>query len=106
MTLRLGACGLSGCLAVLVLAACSGGSSVASKYVATAVIGPTGGTIPVTAADDSVLAGMFITIPAGALTTDTTISIGLSEQDVAPKGRPPPGLWSTSSPAGRCSRSR
>ncbi len=86
MTLRLGACGLSGCLAVLVLAACSGGSSVASKYVATAVIGPTGGTIPVTAADDSVLAGTSITIPAGALTTDTTISIGLSEQDVAPKG--------------------
>ena len=46
MTLRLGACGLSGCLAVLVLAACSGGSSVASKYVATAVIGPTGGRSP------------------------------------------------------------
>ena len=39
-----------------------------------------------TAADDSVLAGTSITIPAGALTTDTTISIGLSEQDVAPKG--------------------
>ncbi len=86
MILRRGACGLSEVLAVLVLAACGGNSTAASNHVATAVIGPAGGTIPVTAADDSVLAGTSITIPPNALTADTTISIGPSDVIVAPKG--------------------
>lgn len=72
-----------GCLAVLALAACSSGSQgVASKYVATGNVGPTGGTIPVTASDDATLAGTTIVIPANALTKETTISIGLSTEAV------------------------
>ena len=82
--------GLSGCLAVLVLAACSSGSqSVASKYVATAVIGPEGGTIPVSASDDATLAGTTIVIPAHALSSSTTISIGLAASGISvnPSGK-------------------
>jgi len=88
MTLRLRPYGLSGCLAVIALAACSSGSqNVASKYVASAVIGPEGGTIPVTTADDATLAGTSIVVPKGALSASTTISIGLSAQAVAQKGQ-------------------
>jgi hypothetical protein len=72
-----------GSLAALAIAACSSGSQgVASKYVATGNIGPAGGTIPVTASDDSTLAGTTIVIPPNALTTTRTISIGLSTEAV------------------------
>jgi hypothetical protein len=55
--------------------------------VASAVIGPEGGTIPVTQADDATLAGTSIIIPKGALSASTTISIGLSVVAVTQKGQ-------------------
>ena len=90
MRLGVGYRGVFGCLGVLaVLAACGGGtasSTGAGKYVATAVIGPAGGTLPFTAAEGSSLAGTSIVIPPNALSASTTISIGISTESVTPKG--------------------
>jgi hypothetical protein len=77
---------VGGCLASLVVAAfaaCGGSQGVGSKYVKTASVGAAGGTITITASDDATIAGTTITIPPHALTTDTTISIGVSAVDVA-----------------------
>ena len=87
MNRRLGLFGFSGVLTAVALVACSGGSqSVASKYVATAVIGASGGKITVSGTADVALEGTTIVIPANALASDTTINIGLSTDVINPSG--------------------
>jgi len=59
--------------------ACSSGSMpVGSKFVKTATVGASGGTVTVAATDDLAIAGTSITIPPHALAADTTISIGVA----------------------------
>jgi Cys-rich repeat protein len=68
------------------LAACAGQTQpIASKFVKTASIGPSGGTITVAASDDAEIAGTSIVIPPHALASTTTISIGVSAVPVAAK---------------------
>jgi hypothetical protein len=70
---------------VLVLAACSSGTMpVGSKYVKTATIGASGGTVTVAASESSAIAGTSITIPPNALKGDVAISIGISTASVTP----------------------
>jgi hypothetical protein len=82
-----GAAGGSLTALAIVLVACSSGTlPVGSKFVKTATVGTSGGTVTVAASDDSSIAGTSITIPANALKTDTTISIGISTRSLAPTG--------------------
>jgi Cys-rich repeat protein len=80
-----GACAVVGLGAFV---ACGGSASPAdmgSKYVKTVSVGPEGATIRVTDSDSSAIAGTSITIPAHALATTTTISIGISTVSVVSK---------------------
>jgi Cys-rich repeat protein len=71
----------------LVLVACSSGSMpVGSKYVKTATVGASGGTVTVAASDELSIAGTSITIPPKALAGDVTISIGISTESVTRAG--------------------
>jgi Cys-rich repeat protein len=71
----------------LVLVACSSGSmAVGSKFVKTATVGASGGTVTVAASDDLAIAGTSSTIPPNALTGDITISIGISAESVTRTG--------------------
>jgi len=64
-------------LALVFCTACSSSiMRVGSQYAKTGVIGPSGGTLTVTASDDPAIAGTSITIPPGALSAPTTIEIG------------------------------
>jgi hypothetical protein len=66
-------------LAVVAGAACSSGPTpVASKFVKTATVDASGGTVTVAATDDLAIAGTSITIPPHALASATTISIGIA----------------------------
>jgi Cys-rich repeat protein len=82
---------LGGCFAAVALAAfvaCGGAGSggVASKYVKTVSVGAEGATITIASSDDATIAGTSITIPAHALSANTSISIGVSALKVAPAG--------------------
>ena len=71
----------------LVLVACSGGSMpVGSKFVKTATVGASGGTVSVAASDNLTIAGTSITIPPNALASDVTISIGISAESITRTG--------------------
>jgi len=76
--------GVTGLAAVLI--ACSGGTSVGSKYVKTVSVGAAGATISVATSDDPTIAGTKIVIPANALSTTTTITIGIDASNINPTG--------------------
>lgn len=78
---RVAALGLG--LAAVSLAACSDGMQVASVHVKSGSIGPAGGTLVVTSADSTELAGTSIRVPAGAVDGATLIAIGFSDANLA-----------------------
>jgi hypothetical protein len=72
-------------LSSLVLGACGSKNQVelGSTYVKSAlIVASAGGSIEVLASDHDKLAGTKISIPAGALTKDTTITIGYDSGDI------------------------
>jgi hypothetical protein len=75
-------------LALALLAGCAIKTEiVASKYVRSQLItAAQGGTITVTQADSTVLAGTQVIIPAHSLSADTVITIGLIVGSIAPAG--------------------
>jgi len=74
-------------MALVLCTACSSSiTEVSNHYAATAVIGPNGGTLTVTAAENAAIAGTSITIPPGALSAPTTIEIGATNQSVVSSG--------------------
>lgn len=74
-------------LAVAVQGCWSANKSLASKYVKNEKVSKdTGGTIVVSSGDSQALAGTKISIPAGALAADTSITITLSKDAIAPAG--------------------
>ncbi len=84
------------------LAACGAPThEVASHYVKSQLISASkGGTITVGQADDPVLAGTSIVIPAGALPADTTVTIAEGATRVAPAGAQTAGPVATFGPDG------
>jgi hypothetical protein len=88
--------------APLALMACNiGRQPVATMYAKSQVVGPAGGTITVTAADDPALAGTSITVPAGALTQSILITIAPSTQAVAQSDSDPAGPVVDFEPSGQ-----
>ncbi|MCK6546108.1 hypothetical protein L6R52_09585 [Myxococcota bacterium] len=76
-------------LSSVVLGACGSKKEVelGSTYVKSAlIVASAGGSIEVAASDHDKLAGTKITIPAGALTKDTTITIGYDPGDITTDG--------------------
>jgi hypothetical protein len=75
-------------LMLILCSACSGSVTqrVGSQYVKTGTFGPSGGTLTVAASDDPTLQGTQIVIPPGALSLQTLIQIGVSNQPVVSSG--------------------
>jgi hypothetical protein len=79
-------------LMALVAAGCTSSSQVASKYVKKQLVSAAqGGTLTVTSADSTQLAGTVVDIPAFALRGDTTITIGVGPADITPASATPVG---------------
>lgn len=79
-------------LLILSLAACGGSSLVGSRYVKSQQVSAAlGGTVTVSAAEDSRLANASITFPPGALAADTVITVELGLDDLS-AGRAGPVL--------------
>ena len=73
--------------AALAAVGCGGTQLVGSRYIKTQqVTASQGAVISVSKEEDSVLAGMSLTIPAGALSQDTTLSVDRAPQDLATDG--------------------
>ena len=79
---RLERCGSAAMVLVLCTACSSSIMRVGSQYAKKGVIGPSGGTLTVSATDDAAIQGTSITIPAGALTTSVNIEIGATNLSV------------------------
>jgi hypothetical protein len=80
----------------MILVLCTACSSsimrVGSQYAKTAVIGPSGGSLTISASDDAAIQGTSITIPAGALTAPVTIAIGATDLQVVSSGALGPAI--------------
>ncbi|MBX7102053.1 MAG: hypothetical protein K1X89_30340 [Myxococcaceae bacterium] len=73
--------------AALAAVGCGGTQLVGSRYIKTQqVTASQGAVISVSSEEDTVLAGMRLTIPAGALAQDTTLSVDRAPQDLATDG--------------------
>jgi hypothetical protein len=71
---------------------CPSSRLVASTYVKQQLVpAAQGGTLTVTSGDSAQLAGTVVDIPAHALKTDTTITIGIGPADITPANATPVG---------------
>ena len=75
-------------LMLVLCSACSGSTvrMVGSQYVKTGTFGPNGGTLTVLPSDDAALQGTQVIIPPGALSAQTPIQIGVTNQAVVSSG--------------------